>query len=309
MPWFFGSQGTVITPNPDQRSYRQYDLRFENAETVSTPQALFSGGSGTRLPGSLYYFSEGMLKILEMQGRPYPFSQRASDPPDMSGFLIENLLITVSETPDRAAYAYQLPQDPRGRIEVIPPEEFRRRLGNGDFSSTGLSLAGENVLYQGLPFLYKDMDALWGFNTAFAGWDKDFNYLGSEIYNRHGQLLETIKLNDSSGKYGIGYNPRFFDQEGNLFVFYEDNLFYLGRDWGYPPNAYGIINDDRINVRLFPGTTHLVLGQVQSRDRVRILEISEQEQVINSERARWHKIRTDSGLIGWIFGAFIDPLP
>lgn len=305
-PWFFSEENRLYTVTPDRREYRIYNSRFELEQKNITPNAVFSGGGGLKFPGSMYFYTDGFVQVLQMQGKDYPFSWRSEDPRDLGGFLFGNIFVSNSKYPDYNPYGFLMPPEPTGSVVRIPHEEFMKKLANGDFAYTGLSFKDGMVLYKGLPFFKEDMKKIWGHDINFSGWDKDWNYLGSRVYDRNGNLLVTIFLSEGSDLSGNEYTPRFFDYEGNFYTFKGNNLYYIGRDWGFVNVRDGIMNDGGVRVRLHPGTSELILGQVEKGSIVKILEETAEKQTIGGQTASWYKVKLTNGLIGWVFGAFVD---
>ncbi len=305
-PWFFNEDNRLYTVTPDRREYRIYNARFELEQKVTTPYTVFSGGGGLKFPGSMYFYADGSVRILMMQSEAYPFALRLEDPRDLGGFLFDNIFVNNTMHPDYKTYGFLMPPEPTGTVVRIPHEEFIQKLTNGDFAYAGLSYKDGMVLYNGLPFLRQDMKKLWGHEIHFSSWDKDWNYLGSRVYDRNGNLLVTIFLSEGSDLSGNEYTPRFFDYEGNFYTFKGNNLYYIGRDWGFVNVRDGIMNDGGVRVRLHPGTSELILGQVEKGSIVKILEETAEKQTIGGQTASWYKVKLTNGLIGWVFGAFVD---
>jgi hypothetical protein len=70
--------------------------------------------------------------------------------------------------------------------------------------------------------------------------------------------------------------------------------------------SVGILNDDRVRVRAEPNLTGATLGVVNRVDKVEILETGQEKQKIGDMESVWYKIRTDAGVEGWVFGAYVD---
>lgn len=305
-PWFFSEDNRVYTVTPDRREYRVYNSRFELEQKVTTPHAVFSGGGGFQSPGNMSYSTYGFVQILRMQSKDYPFSWRSEDPSDLGSFLFGNIFVNNTMYPDYKTYGFLMPPEPTGTVISIPHEEFMQKLAKGDFAYAGLSFKDGMVLYEGLPFLREDMKKRWGHEIYFSGWDRDWNYLGSSVYDRNGKLLVTIFLSEGSEQSGNEYTPRFFDYEGNFYTFKGNNLYYIGRDWGFANICDGVVNDGGVRLRLHPGTIEHILGQVDKGTVLKILEETAEKQTIGGQTAPWYKVKLPNGIVGWIFGAFVE---
>jgi hypothetical protein len=135
----------------------------------------------------------------------------------------------------------------------------------------------------------------------FNAIDNDLNTCYSrEIRNRAGRIIETFSLNP-----GL-MNILTLDLEGNVYVMRSFQTYYIGRDWGYPTTRDGFLNDNNVRIRLHPGTTELVLGQVDKGTKIKILEETSHPETIGGKTANWYKIKTSGGIVGWLFGAFVD---
>jgi len=96
---------------------------------------------------------------------------------------------------------------------------------------------------------------------------------------------------------------------------YNSNLEYLCRiyDYAKKPIAKGIINNSRVRLRTKPELTGDVWFYLDNREKIEILGISEEKQQIGELEAYWYEVRIshddyirNTGLDGWVFGAYVD---
>lgn len=69
---------------------------------------------------------------------------------------------------------------------------------------------------------------------------------------------------------------------------------------------YGLLNNSRVRIRIAPNLQSEHIGFLDESQRVEILEITEDKMKIENMESEWYRIKTDSGLIGWSYGYFID---
>jgi hypothetical protein len=67
----------------------------------------------------------------------------------------------------------------------------------------------------------------------------------------------------------------------------------------------GVILGDIVNIRIAPSITSQVIGSVKENDFVKIIERTNIKETIGQFNDKWLKIKTEKGIIGFIFGAFI----
>lgn len=80
----------------------------------------------------------------------------------------------------------------------------------------------------------------------------------------------------------------------------------LGKAETHTLPATGVLNDGGVRVRERPNLKGNVLGHLRQGERVTVLERSASPETADGLTAYWYKIKTDAGLVGWSFGAFID---
>ena len=66
------------------------------------------------------------------------------------------------------------------------------------------------------------------------------------------------------------------------------------------------VNDNNVRIRKQPTLTGTELGKLQKGNVVTVLEKSSQPMKIDTMNAYWYRIKTDAGLEGWSYGAFLD---
>jgi len=72
--------------------------------------------------------------------------------------------------------------------------------------------------------------------------------------------------------------------------------------------TYGVLNDSRVRVRKEPNLNGEHITFIDKAQIVEILEITNDKMKIDNMESEWYKVKTDSGLIGWSYGFFIDVL-
>jgi hypothetical protein len=68
----------------------------------------------------------------------------------------------------------------------------------------------------------------------------------------------------------------------------------------------GVLNDSEVRVRGKPNLEGTPIGALQKGQHVVILDETEDKMQIGDMEAKWYKIETEEGLIGWSYGYFID---
>ncbi|MBI3395135.1 MAG: SH3 domain-containing protein [Spirochaetia bacterium] len=63
-----------------------------------------------------------------------------------------------------------------------------------------------------------------------------------------------------------------------------------------------------VRIRTEPAVSGKVLGQLTKGDRVAVLTEGNKDETIGGKTARWMKIQTGDGRVGWIFGAFVKKM-
>lgn len=313
-PWMFDERNRLYTVTPDTRQYRVYNSRLGFEKEYTVPYMVFSEASGFMftVESMLVYRELSGIYILRKQGKDYPFDTYGKSNPAPKGFLFGSLMLDmVQETSGRSPryIGFILPEDPQGRVAVIQHEQLMKELQEGRYRAEGLELRDGMILYHGQPFFLNDLERLFGkVIPDWKGWDKDYNYVGDKsVWSRNGMLLETFNLpftDPVTSEYL--YMTRFYDQEGNFYTFKGRSLYYIGRDWGYSNPRLGVLNESQVRLRLHPGTSETILGAVDKGTQVTIFEETEKKETIGGKTAPWYKVKIPSGLVGWVFGAFVD---
>lgn len=70
-------------------------------------------------------------------------------------------------------------------------------------------------------------------------------------------------------------------------------------------NIFQITNNN-VNFRREANLTSQILGQLNSGDQVKVVQKGEKKEKIGKWENYWYKIKTQSGIEGWIFGQFIN---
>jgi hypothetical protein len=66
------------------------------------------------------------------------------------------------------------------------------------------------------------------------------------------------------------------------------------------------VNDSNVRIRREPTLTGTQVGKLQKGDTVTVLEKSSAKMKVGTMDDYWYRIRTDTGLDGWSYGAFLD---
>lgn len=66
------------------------------------------------------------------------------------------------------------------------------------------------------------------------------------------------------------------------------------------------VNDDRVRIREEPNLTGKTLGHLNRKNKVRVIEHSDNKEKIENMESYWYRVQTDGGLTGWVYGAYID---
>lgn len=66
------------------------------------------------------------------------------------------------------------------------------------------------------------------------------------------------------------------------------------------------VNDNNVRIRKQPTLTGTEVGKLQKGNIVTVLEKSAESMKIDTMDAYWYRIKTDTGLEGWSYGAFLD---
>ena len=63
---------------------------------------------------------------------------------------------------------------------------------------------------------------------------------------------------------------------------------------------------DGLKVRLSPNTMGSIVGTLDSETQVKVLNRSAEKFKLGSQEYYWYRVRTDGGLSGWVYGAYLD---
>ncbi len=66
------------------------------------------------------------------------------------------------------------------------------------------------------------------------------------------------------------------------------------------------MDEDYVRVRLHAGAGEFLLGEAQKGTKVTVLEESEKPDTIGGVTKPWYKVKLESGLVGWVFGAYVS---
>ena len=94
-----------------------------------------------------------------------------------------------------------------------------------------------------------------------------------------------------------------------MFLLRPDQIYY--RISG-PPDfilRYGILNDSRVRFRNEPNLDSAIIGHLNIKDEVAILDQTIEPMKIGDMESVWYNIRTKTGQVGWVYGHFIDLVP
>jgi len=124
------------------------------------------------------------------------------------------------------------------------------------------------------------------------------------------QLKKTeYAIHPSGDVYCLGY-----DDEG-VYLYRIKNVWDpKGRDEWYKNERLeaqkkiqaAIVNDTNVRVRSEPNLNGKQIGIIQKGDRVTIIEQGTVTMKIDTMEACWYRIKTEKGLEGWTYGAFLD---
>lgn len=173
------------------------------------------------------------------------------------------------------------------------------RLDTLEYARTnipGINVSGESLSYQG--------NTITGIPIQMI--DDDGNFYDSSNLYRDGFLVNMFSLKSN------GYWYRVFDHEGNLLAFKHspDGIIvsYAGRTWGYrSPPRQAMVTSNNVRIRFRANTNSFILGMVHDTDSITVLKTGPIA-TIGTQTAPWYRIQTANGLVGWVFGAFVNIL-
>jgi hypothetical protein len=174
-----------------------------------------------------------------------------------------------------------------------------------------LSLQGNAILFHGWTWEEYGSSIVWK-DKIHGGWqaiDKDKiaydGECGKTLDGRTVLMYDFIGYPKNEKKLITGST---FDYEGNYFKFCENDIYYLGRDWGYENIFEGKVNDSNANLRLHAGLDELKLSILEKNEAVTVLEKTLQMESIGGQTSSWYKVKRKDGLVGWMFGAYLTLL-
>ncbi len=172
-----------------------------------------------------------------------------------------------------------------------------------------LSVQDGAILYKGITWDPYGSDVVWGKDANFDSWlsiDKDANgYKATSVINPKGEVIKIICPPEYlDGKQTV--TGRIRDFEGNIYYLNFQRIYYLGRDWGYDVIAPGKNKNQKNDVFLHAGLSELKIGSINPTESISIQEKTLQKEKIGSISAPWYKVKTASGLIGWVHGSSIS---
>jgi len=73
----------------------------------------------------------------------------------------------------------------------------------------------------------------------------------------------------------------------------------------YYPSEIGTITTDGLWIRSKPGLSATTMGFLNLEERVTVLETTTEKSTIDGKTSPWYRVRTATGLKGWIFGGYV----
>jgi hypothetical protein len=155
--------------------------------------------------------------------------------------------------------------------------------------------------------------------------DEQGNFVKSIVDEPNGQYIQISETEaeyryDDIDRYGTGIRHYTFelDEYGNWTEKMRHAHFTKAPDENFQKTvrkiAYytegtqkrGVLNDSEVRVRGKPNLEGTPTGALQKGQHVVILDETEDKMQIGDMEAKWYKIETEEGLIGWSYGYFID---
>lgn len=299
-PWLFDIENRLYKVDPDTPIVRIYNSSLTKHETLSANFAFLGADIYWSGNGGLFYYRSGVYYILKAGNMT--FLNKIEEPEIAHGHgLFGNLLIV--EDNNKKLRGYLLSDSHREPEKKMSDSEVRIYIKENSAKLDGLTLDTEGVpLFKGVPWSRSGFNKYWGTNIGyFLSIDKDLNTCYSrEIRDKTGKVIETFNLSPGA------MNFLTLDFEGNVYVMRGFRTYYIGRDWGYSNPRKGVLNESQVRLRLHPGTTELILGAADKGVQVTVFEETAKKETIGGKTAPWYKVKLSSGLVGWMFGAFID---
>ena len=299
-PLLFDDANQLYKVDPDEAKLRIYDSRFKQISEVVAPFTFMGAELRWSGFGGLFYKKDIYLFILRIDGKVSP--QRIAESHIENGHLLVSGLLVIEDENGKLR-GYLQPESAGGTARRLDDSEVRTYVKTNAAGLNGLTLDSEGVpLFRGIPWSKSGFRKYWGLSIGyFNAVDRDLNtYYNGEIRDKAGKVIETFAFNP-----GLMSNLT-LDHEGNVFVMRGFRAYYIGRDWGFPSNRAGILNDDKVRVRLHPGTGEIILGQVDKGVAIIILEQTPDSETIDGTAAPWYKVKLPNGLVGWVFGRYVD---
>jgi hypothetical protein len=308
--FFFNENNELIIPLPKTQDYIKYQSNlkdYKRSKADIHPSGLYLYGFGLyKQSGNNYLYSdvETITFIVSQNGKESFFSKRKLS--SYPGIVVGDIYIEKSDyrkEPD--AYYYK-----NDTIDLIPISGFAEKAKAGEYKDLGLEYINGELLYWGMPWnrdqekqLYRD-HINGGIRTYFK---KDNLIANYEAVYKNGVIIKIINIveDDPNASHYDSYHA-IFDLEGNIYYVYQTKLYYYGRYWGFENTRSGTINNDNVRVRLHAGAGEFLLGEAQKGNKVTVLTESEKPDTIGGVTKPWYKVKLESGLVGWVYGAFVD---
>jgi len=127
-----------------------------------------------------------------------------------------------------------------------------------------------------------------------------------QFYNIWGYFHEDHR-NDLNLQIVKNYTNR-NDSSIKLYDFIDEHMKEIKIDTLNIETRYGVLNDSRVRIREAPDLQGKHIGYLDKDQRVEIVDQTDEKMKIGDMEAVWYKIRTENGVIGWVYGWFIDVL-
>jgi len=279
-PYYETERGLVFIM---QDGIYRFDDNFEPHFTAMPTYAMWAGSSTMASSKSVTISGEVGFRILRYGERYLENSSYHSFGSSGNSILIENMVVRRD-----------------GSSMVIDSDLTVRVL---DRSAT-LEYAKSNIpdaTVVGTELYYRGNKVG---RSSYTMIDDDGNFYDYGVVQRDGQFFDFIKI----GLPDIWYYV--FDHEGNVLAMKHSPdgiiIYYAGRTWGYlEPSRKATVTANNLRIRLRANTNSFVLGRVQDKEQVTVLKIGPTA-TIGGQTAPWYRIQTANGLVGWVFGSFVE---
>jgi len=280
-PYFETERGLVFIMKDG--IYR-FDDNFEpHFVSMSTYDAWASGISLVKSSRKLTISGNGGLAIKRYGDTYFDSDTFERYDPIINSILIDNMVVRRD-----------------GSSMVIDPDLTVRVLDRAatlEFAKTNIpdaTVVGPDLYYRGNKVGRNVIDMI----------DDDGNFYSARTLYRNGTTFNKIDLNLPEPYY------RLYDHEGNILAIRHSPdgviVFYAGRTWGYQePARKATVTANNLRIRLRANTNSFVLGRVQNTEQVTVLKIGPTA-TIGGQTAPWYRIQTAAGLVGWVFGSFVE---